>query len=111
MINRDAVIAAIEGIPPEWARKGPFAETTMVTIRDAIAAVTALPDAWRPICQYTDEMSGKMVLIYSPTRIEPTLGYRAMSGGRFRWFEQYKPTPIDWQPTRFMPMPSPPEGG
>jgi hypothetical protein len=43
MVELSAVIAAIEGLPPEWARKGPFAETTMVTIRDAIAAIRALP--------------------------------------------------------------------
>jgi hypothetical protein len=104
-----AIVTAIEALDTA-AIVGDGDDRYNDAIESAIAAVRALPDAWMPIGQYTDEMSGKMVLIYSPTRIEPTLGYRAMSGGRFRWFEQYKPTPIDWQPTRFMPMPSPPEG-
>lgn len=45
LISREAAIALIEALPPEWARKGSMAEFNQVTIKQVREALTNMPSA------------------------------------------------------------------
>jgi len=109
-LSQNAVIAAIEGLPPEWARKGSMAQFNTITIADAIAAVTALPDAWRPI---EDDFPHSPVLLSRPDgdgqRYTPTTGFNDATGVWRVFRSEGGMEPLPFVPTHFMPLPSPPE--
>jgi hypothetical protein len=102
MINRDAVIAAIEGLAMSGYGDGD--DRYNDALETAVAAIRALPDAWRPI----DEADGSLCQV--------TDGGYAMTAFKQdgRWVSGWNSGDITiyihLTPTHFMPLTSPPEG-
>jgi hypothetical protein len=99
-LNEDAVIAAVEA---ELSFNPKHGETNCALGR-AIAAIRALPDAWRPI----DEADGNLCQVtdggYAITAFKQD--GRWVSG----WSSGDITIYIHLTPTHFMPLTSPPEG-
>jgi len=103
LVDKDAVMALLEGLPSRWS--------TAV----AIAAIRALPDAWRPISEAPKD--GTPVIVRQPTGAgwpHEMLPITARHQGKIysEWEYLVDPNwkPISLDPTALFLIPSPPEG-